>query len=60
MSQLIFSIPWNHVEVSSNASEEMNVLVRAGRGSKLPSVFIACQKVWPRLKVDLRISKDLG
>lgn len=66
MSQLIFSVCWDPEEVDSDASEGMDLVVRArvetSRQREQASfcvLYIGCgQKVWPRLKVDLPTLED--
>jgi hypothetical protein len=65
MSQLVFHIPQKPKEVGSNASEGMDLPVRARTSSQreIAAFFLVLykgyqKKVWPRLKVDLLTSKD--
>jgi hypothetical protein len=64
MSQLVFSIYKNPKEVSSDASEGMDLpaKIRASRqkanASFFHALYLGCQqKMWPRLKMDLPASK---
>jgi hypothetical protein len=67
MSQLVFGIHWNSEEAGSNASEGMDLLMRAraarqrAKASFFHVLQIGCQQnMWPRLMVDLPTSKGLG